>query len=80
MYTRTNTPLGDNTPSPSTHKGGVLNVFEQTLRQSKTQIIEEKSERNRESRRERGRVLKNRKWCMGQTVYAGGRLGGVCVW
>jgi len=61
MYTRTNTRLGDNTLSPSTHKDGVLNVFEQTLRQSKTQIIEEKSERNRESRRERGRVLKNRK-------------------
>ena len=35
MHTRTNTRLGDNTPSPSTHKGGVWNVFEQTLRQLK---------------------------------------------
>jgi len=32
----------------------LLNVFEQTLRQLKSQIKQEKSERNRESRGERG--------------------------
>ena len=40
-------------PHPQT-KRVLLNMFEQTLRQLKRQTIEETSERNRESRRERG--------------------------
>ena len=73
MHTRTNTRLGDNPRSPNTHKGCVCYVFEQTQRQYKIQITEQKRKKQRESGGEGGVSLRNRPSCMERATFACGR-------
>jgi len=54
VHTRKNTRLGDNTPSPSTHKGGAFERVWTHTQTTSTHIIEKTSEMNREGRGERG--------------------------